>query len=160
MGRNPDALDAVSMPLYDVFNGTVGQLSAMVGKEIEILCGLQSEVVGFGRIIPHQRLFENWSNGNHPLLMVFATGNHNVVIVNIFRFDAAKFPTADPGFKEGGEDGTIPDGKKIIAATGDHHLPDVGGLEGCDDGLFFLAPFEVLFRIEAAVSFFVTVLDE
>ena len=89
VGRNPDALDTVSVPLYDVFNGTVGQLSAMVGKEIEILCGLQSEVVGFGRILPHQRLFENWSNGNHPLLVVFATGNHNVVIVNVFWFDAA-----------------------------------------------------------------------
>ena len=90
--------------------------------------------------------------------MVLTTGNHDVIIVDVLWLNAAKFPTADPGFKEGGEDGTIPDGKKIIAATGGHHLPDVGGLEGCDDGLFFLAPFEVLFRIEAAVSFFVTVL--
>ena len=57
--------------------------------------------------------------------MIFATGNHDIVIVNIFRFDAAKFPTADSGFKERREDGAIPDRKKIIPATSGHHLPDM-----------------------------------
>ena len=32
--RNPDALDAVAMPFDDMLHGTVGQLSAMIGKRV------------------------------------------------------------------------------------------------------------------------------
>ena len=97
-----------------MLNGAIRQLPPMNGKEIIVLSVFQGKIILCHSVIFHQSLAEDWRDRNYPLLVILPL-NNDEILMNVRLLDTAEFPTAYPGFKQGGQNRLVPHMEEIIA---------------------------------------------
>lgn len=84
----------------------------------------------------------------------------DIIVVYVLLLDAAQLPAANTRFKQGSQDGRVAHMNIIRPPALLQELLYITRLECHNDRLILLAPLEILFGIEAAVSLIIAILDK
>ena len=125
MRRNAHPLYSLPVPLDDMLDCRVCQLSAVKGKKVIILCVFQREILRCTLFIPQHGFPQNRCNRNDSLFVVFAV-NDNKIAMNVLPSDTAQPPAANSRFKQHGQNSCITYLHKIAAFTGLQHTTHIG----------------------------------